>query len=91
MDFQRQDLEGTHYYWDRDENDVFNGQPSRRAFDVFNGNQVLFVINFYGSESENFTVQDAKNVEQRILHELPPGLKSEISVYNWLKTSVLSL
>ena len=41
MLFQKQDLEGTGYYWIEKEEHLYTGQPSRRSFDKFNGNQVL--------------------------------------------------
>ena len=88
MHFHKQDLEGTHYNWADDENHVFTGQPSRRVFDRFNGNQVLFLINFYGSVSDRFTLREGKNVEQMILNDLPLEVKSEISVFNWMKDAV---
>ena len=91
MRFQKQDLEGTHYNWANGETDVFNGQPSRRTFDRFNGDQVLFLINYFGSLSAKFTLQDAKDIEQKILNDLPLAVKSEISVFNWIKSTVISV
>lgn len=85
MNFQKQDLAGTDYNWMDNDNCVFVGQPSRRIFDRFNGNQVLFLINSYGSSLERFTVVEAKGIEQRILRELPLEVKSEISVFNWIR------
>jgi hypothetical protein len=87
MHFQKQDMEGTHYNWPNDgEKILYIGQPSRRSFDPFNGNQVLFLINFYGSLSDRFTVKEGKEIEKQLLHHLPADLKSEISVFNWLRT-----
>ncbi|HET6994264.1 MAG TPA: hypothetical protein VFI06_04730 [Chitinophagaceae bacterium] len=88
MQFQKEDLEGTFYDWSDDKQDLFTGRPSRRSFDRFNGNQVLFLINFYGSLSENFTLQEGKSLERRIQYELPIEAKSEISVFNWIRTKV---
>jgi hypothetical protein len=90
MDFQRQDLEGVHYYWTEDQKHLFTGQPSRRIFDRFNGNQVLFLINFYGSLSDVFTLGEVRSIEKRIQDELPLEAKSEITVYNWLRNTVFS-
>ena len=85
MHFQKQDLEGTNYYWADDQVHMFNGQPSRRSFDRFNGNQVLFLINFYGSQSDRFTLVEGKTMEQKIQNELPLEVKSEIGVFNWIR------
>jgi len=91
MHFQKQDMEGTHYTWmSEGVTNNFLGQPSRRAFDRYNGDQVLFLINFYGSLSEQFTIQEGKLIEQRILNELPLEAKSEISVFNWIRNAELA-
>ena len=85
MHFQREDLEGTHYNWAEDEKHLFTGQPSRRSFNKFNGDQMLFLINFYGSMLDGFTILEGKSIEKRILFDLPEEAKSEISVFNWIK------
>ncbi len=89
MHFQKQDLEGTHYHWRDVEKSFFTGQPSRRVFDKFNGPQVLFMINFYGSLSERFTLHEGKQLEKTILNDLPEDIKSEVSVFNWIRNSVI--
>ena len=89
MHFQKQDLEGTHYNWIENEDHLFTGQPSRRSFDRYNGNQVLFLINFYGSLSDRFTLREGKTIEQKIQQELPLEAKSEITVFNWLRDVVI--
>ena len=85
MHFQKQDLEGTFYNWVEEGRNIFSGQPSRRTFDSSNGAQVLFMINFYGSLSERFTLSEGRQLEQKILNELPADAKSELSVFNWLR------
>jgi len=85
MHFQKQDLEGTHYNWIDEGRNIFSGQPSRRTFDSSNGAQVLFMINFYGSLSERFTLSEGRQLEQKILNELPADAKSELSVFNWIR------
>ena len=88
MLFQKEDLEGTHYNWAEDEKHLFTGQPSRRGFNKFNGDQMLFLINFYGSMLDGFTILEGKSIEKRILFDLPEEAKSEISVFNWIKNMV---
>lgn len=90
MHFQKQDLEGTHYDWMEEGFSLYSGQPSRRKFDRFNGNQVLFLINFYGSLAERFTISEGKNIEKRIHRDLPVEATSEISVFNWIRNTVFS-
>lgn len=87
MHFQKNDLEGNHYLWTEEERNIFIGQPSRRVFNKLNGNQVLFLINFFGELSDRFTLQEGKVIEQKIQYDLPDYAKSEISVFNWIRNS----
>jgi hypothetical protein len=90
MPFQKQDLAGARYHWTENEKDVYSGSPSRRAFDRFNGNQVLFLINLCQSYLEKFSASDGRNIEHKLLYELPSDAKSEITVFHWLKQEVFS-
>jgi hypothetical protein len=86
MLFLKEDLSGTHYTWKEERSkSTFSGQPSRRLFDRFDGDQVLFMINFYGSLSDKFTVEEGRKIEELILNQLPTDARSEMSVFNWLK------
>jgi hypothetical protein len=89
MPFIKEDLICTHYHTDENEQS-FTGQPSRRSFDRFNSSQVLFIINFYGSLSDRFTVEEGRAIEQQIATRLPLEAKSELSVFNWIRNSVVS-
>lgn len=90
MNFQKRDLVHTHYRWANGEH-IFKGQPSRRSFDKNNGDQVLFIINFYASLDDQFTLHEGKAIEQKIYSDMPEAAKSEISVYNWLRWHVFIL
>lgn len=85
MYFQKKDLTGTHYHGQDANTHLFTGQPSRRVFDRFNSSQVLFIINSCGAWYERFTQKDGQAMEQQIANQLPDGLMSEISVYNWMR------
>jgi len=88
MHFNRQDMGCAHYTWDQNRDkvsSVFAGQPSRRSFNRFNGDQVLFLINFYGTLSEDFNIRQARIIEWEIAHHLPVEIKSEVSVFNWIR------
>jgi hypothetical protein len=92
MFYQKQDMEGKFYKWDTDPSGViFAGRPSRRLFDRFNGDQVLFIINFYASFFEGFTLEEARTLERQITNNLPMEAKSEISVFNWIKDTTKQL
>ena len=64
---------------------IFDGTPSRRLFDRQNGNQLLFIINLYASQSDKFSADQVQAIEEMLVNKLPEGVKSEISVLNWLK------
>lgn len=86
MQIQKHDMVGTHYKWDGLPGDtLFSGVPTRRLFDRYNGEQVLFLINFYASMSDGFTLQEARRIEHLISDFLPMDAKSEISVFNWIR------
>lgn len=89
MPFLKEDLSCTHYQTD-DNQQLFTGQPTRRSFDRFNSSQVLFIINFYGSLSERFTIEEGRAIEQQIATRLPLEAKSELSVFNWIRNSATS-
>jgi len=82
-------MEGTHYSWRDQDSQLFFGEPSRRIFDRSNGTQVLFIINFYASLCEQFSPGEGKKIEQQIADSLPADIKSEISVFNWLRKQTL--
>ena len=64
---------------------IFDGTPSRRLFDRQNGNQLLFIINHYASQSDKFSEDHVQRIEHMLVNKLPEEVKSEISVLNWLK------
>jgi len=86
MLFRKEDLQGQHYNWNNGIKETFfTGVPSRRMFDRYNGDQVLFLINSCKSLTEIFTIKEATEIEELILNKLPLEAKSEISVFNWLR------
>jgi hypothetical protein len=87
MHFLKHDLIGTDYTWlDEGKENIFTGQPTRRAFNRFNGDQVLFIINFYGSLSDQSSIKEGRSIESDLKNRLPIGMQSEISVFNWLRS-----
>lgn len=73
------------YTWATQGYVCYEGEPSRRVFDKTNGYQVLFLINYCASLIENFTQAKGSIMEEKIHTELPPEMKSELSVFNWLR------
>lgn len=86
MQFYKEDMNSLDYHWnDEIAKQLFFDQPSRRLFDRYNGNQVLFLINCFAAEHPNFTRKTGQFIEASIINGLPIGTRSEISVFNWLK------
>ena len=85
MHFLKEHLSANNYSWINES--TFTSDPSRRLFNRYNGNQLLFIINHYASLIEDFTLNMGRKIEERLMNQLPVDAKSEISVLNWLKKS----
>jgi hypothetical protein len=86
MIFLKEHLRKRHYNWTASLNhSIENNEPNRKIFDRFNGFQVLFIINYFGKSLGKLTVTDGIKVEELISARLPLELKSELSVFNWLR------
>ena len=83
MQFLKENLSAYNYNWINE--GTFTGEASRRLFNRYNGNQLLFVLNLYASMIEGFTVNMGLKIEDSLMNQLPVDAKSEISVLNWLK------
>ena len=83
MRFLKEHLSDYNYSWINEA--TFTGEASRRLFNRYNGNQLLFVLNLYASVIDGFTIPMALTIEDRLMNQLPVDAKSEISVLNWLK------
>ena len=89
MTFSKVDLTGNYTWTSDSETFPFGGGPSRRIFDRYSGNQLLFIINSLAALSDTFSTDDVIKVEEIIMDRLPMNKQSEISVFNWLKSQVL--
>ena len=87
MLFLKEHLRADNYSWINER--TFTGDPSRRLFNRYNGNQLLFIINLYASLSEGFTVNNGLKIEDMLMNKLPIEAKSEISVLKWIKENTL--
>jgi len=87
MPFLKEDLAYRHYTWKQENvSSVFDGQPSRRLFDRFDGDQVLFIINSFTNHSDESSVKEGREIEEMINSRLPIEAKSEVSVFKWLQS-----
>ena len=84
MLFTKEHLSGFYKWTSECERSVFDGSASRRLFDRFNGNQVLFLINLLLDCCGSLSIEQGKKIETLIMNKLPFGIKSEITAFNWL-------
>jgi hypothetical protein len=89
MAFLKEDLEGLYNWSSETSTTTFEGQPSRRLFNRWNGNQVLFIINLVLDNSGNFSIEQGKKIESLIINKLPFEPSSELTVFNWLQKEIL--
>lgn len=87
MLFIKEDMLAVNYHWNPNHRPA-DDLPSRGIFDPSNGNQVLFLINAYADLLESFTLKQAHALENTIAHQLPMHLKSERSVFNWIRLTM---
>lgn len=88
MIFLREHLSGFYEWIPDGEESLFDGNASRRLFNRWNGNQVLFLINLLLSSSGNFSIEHGRYIERLIINELPLTAKSELTVFNWLQGEI---
>jgi hypothetical protein len=88
MQYQKEDMIGEFYQWGNEQNPVSDDrEPSRRAFDRYNGDHVLYIINYYVKQTNKFSKEYCQLLEKKISQDLPLELRSELSVFNWIKIS----
>jgi hypothetical protein len=86
MEFLKEHLRSGPYNWEANSShSEYATDPDRRLFDRFNGNQVLFLINYFGKSLGMLTVNEGLRIEELIFTQLPEHTKSELSVFNWLR------
>ena len=89
MAFLKEDLEGLYNWSPETATTTFEGQPTRRLFNRWNGKQVLFIINLVLDNSGNFSIEQGKKIESLIINKLPFESSSELTVFNWLQKEIL--
>jgi hypothetical protein len=82
MQLLKEHLSAYNYSWINEA--TFTGEASRRLFNRYNGNQLLFVLNHYASLIDGFTVSMGLKIEDMLLNQFPVAANSEISVLRWL-------
>ncbi len=89
MQFSKEDLKGYYKWAVEDRSLLFTGSPTRRLFDRWNGNQVLFLINYFAALSDSFTIEEGQKLEDLLIHHLPVNINSEKSVFTWLQSEAV--
>ena len=90
MSFSREHLAGLYNWTSQEETTLFEGLPSRRTFDRYNGNQVFFIITLLLERSGNPSVEQGKELEKLIINKLPFTSCSELTVFNWLEKEMVA-
>jgi hypothetical protein len=89
MLFSKENLRGLYNWRQKTEISVYDGDPSRRLFNRWNGEQVLFIINRLLASCGNFSVDSGQKIERLIINKLPFDVSSEKTVFNWLQTEMV--
>ena len=86
MIFLKEHLRKKNYDWSVGQNRYQeNNEPNRCSFNPLNGYQMLFLINYFGKSIGKLTITDGCQIEELIATQLPFEMKSEVSVFNWLR------
>ena len=88
MLFLKEHLSGVYNWSPETETPAFEGQETRRLFDRWNGNQVLFIINLLLDNSGS-SVEEGRKMEALIINKLPFDPCSELTVFNWLQKEMM--
>ena len=88
MFFYKEHLIGKTYEWPEEKSTVAKTTPGMQLFDRFNGNHLLYMINFFCTSVGAFSINDGQKIE-KFIKTLPSEVKSEIDVFNWLRGKYL--
>ena len=59
-----------------------------QLFDPHNGDDLLYMINFFCTSVGVFSIKEGQKVE-RLINRLPSDVKNEVDVFNWLRGQYL--
>lgn len=91
MAFSKEHLTGL-YNWTADhQTALFEGTPSRRMFDRYNGDQVFFIITLLLERLGNSSIEQGREIELLIINKLPFSSSSELTVFNWLEKEMIAI
>ena len=90
MSFSKEHLTGLYNWTPEQETDLFEGSPTRRTFDRYNGKQVVFIISLLLERLGNSSIEQGKEIEMMIINKLPFTSASELTVFNWLEKEMIT-
>ena len=86
MIFTKESLQGSNYIWFPLNASILSDHfPTRKGFDRLSGDSMLRMINLFNMLISRLTLTEGRSMEQSLAKELPVELRSEVSVFNWLK------
>jgi len=86
MIFTKESLRGSSYNWIPLSAHILSDRfPTRKSFDRLSGDSMLRMINLFNLLISRLTLAEGHSMEQALTLELPSQLRSEVSVFNWLK------
>ena len=85
MTYSKEHLTGMYNWPPEQDTSLFAGQPSRRAFDRYNGNQVFCIISLLLERLGTSSIQQGREIEMMIINKLPFASSSELTVFQWLE------
>lgn len=91
MSFSKEHLTGLYNWTPEQETPLFEGSPSRRTFDRYNGNQVFFIITLLLERLGNSSIEQGREIELMIINKLPFASCSEHTVFNWLEKEMIAI
>lgn len=91
MSFSKEHLTGLYKWTQEQETPLFEGSPSRRTFDRYNGNQVFFIITLLLERLESSSIEQGREIEMLIINKLPFTSSSELTVFNWLEKEMIAI
>lgn len=72
MQFLKEHLPGNYCNWQTPiKHDKLTSSPNRRRFDPANGNQLLYIINFFGFSVGQLSIDDGLRIESLIAVGFP--------------------
>ncbi len=89
MVFSKEHLTGVYTWAPSGDVAAFEGQPSRRLFDRWNGDQVFYIIDLVLQSNGDLSIEQGKKLERMIINKLPFDQCSEVTVFNWLQKQIV--